>query len=452
MGWRRWGGVGGGAGLSRRRRARMSCSAPQNVNAEPATRQSSALASRPRRRHEGKAAAGARSRQPGHPRRSAQSRGPTTTRAWRWPSWARPTAPSRRCTRPSSTSRRPTAGGESVAIYGRAHALSQAGRCVEAVQAFAEYARSSARTIRRRRDDGAALRHGLPDAGARRPRPGTRARGVDRRPRRAPVGGCVESVAPSAPPSRHCGSVSRAGPRADRQREPAGRPRRRRSWSGGTRTRSTIATSIPGGGVVVVGAARSRRTDRERRGRRRSRCAAAAPASRRRAERRVARASSQVSTQPPGVGARAGDRLAARQRLRSCRIPPASQRRVTQRPRASDRACASIIAGARSQRAASARARAGERGAAQPLLDRLAQVLLDALPASRRAARRNASAARTRSASHSAGTARTRRPDDERRKQARQLVEVPFDPGVDDVARRRAAGRSTETGSADPAS
>jgi tetratricopeptide (TPR) repeat protein len=30
--------------------------------------------------------------------------------------------------------------GRSVAIYGRAHALSQAGRCVEAVQAFAEYA------------------------------------------------------------------------------------------------------------------------------------------------------------------------------------------------------------------------------------------------------------------------------------------------------------------------
>ncbi|HMF42522.1 MAG TPA: tetratricopeptide repeat protein [Polyangia bacterium] len=30
--------------------------------------------------------------------------------------------------------------GRSVAIYGRAHALSQAGRCTEAVQAFAEYA------------------------------------------------------------------------------------------------------------------------------------------------------------------------------------------------------------------------------------------------------------------------------------------------------------------------
>ena len=30
--------------------------------------------------------------------------------------------------------------GRSVAIYGRAHALSQAGRCVEAVQAYAEYA------------------------------------------------------------------------------------------------------------------------------------------------------------------------------------------------------------------------------------------------------------------------------------------------------------------------
>jgi Flp pilus assembly protein TadD len=31
--------------------------------------------------------------------------------------------------------------GRSIAIYGRAHALSQAGRCVEAVQAYAEYAR-----------------------------------------------------------------------------------------------------------------------------------------------------------------------------------------------------------------------------------------------------------------------------------------------------------------------
>ena len=30
--------------------------------------------------------------------------------------------------------------GRSIAIYGRAHALSRAGRCVEAVQAFAEYA------------------------------------------------------------------------------------------------------------------------------------------------------------------------------------------------------------------------------------------------------------------------------------------------------------------------
>jgi tetratricopeptide (TPR) repeat protein len=30
--------------------------------------------------------------------------------------------------------------GKSIAIYGRAHALSQAGRCVEAVEAFAEYA------------------------------------------------------------------------------------------------------------------------------------------------------------------------------------------------------------------------------------------------------------------------------------------------------------------------
>jgi len=30
--------------------------------------------------------------------------------------------------------------GRSVAIYGRAHSLSQAGRCTEAVQAFAEYA------------------------------------------------------------------------------------------------------------------------------------------------------------------------------------------------------------------------------------------------------------------------------------------------------------------------
>ena len=30
--------------------------------------------------------------------------------------------------------------GKSVAIYGRAHALAQAGRCTEAVQAFAEYA------------------------------------------------------------------------------------------------------------------------------------------------------------------------------------------------------------------------------------------------------------------------------------------------------------------------
>jgi len=30
--------------------------------------------------------------------------------------------------------------GKSIAIYGRAHALSQAGRCTEAVQAFAEYA------------------------------------------------------------------------------------------------------------------------------------------------------------------------------------------------------------------------------------------------------------------------------------------------------------------------
>jgi hypothetical protein len=30
--------------------------------------------------------------------------------------------------------------GRSIAIYGRAHTLSQAGRCAEAVQAFAEYA------------------------------------------------------------------------------------------------------------------------------------------------------------------------------------------------------------------------------------------------------------------------------------------------------------------------
>ena len=50
--------------------------------------------------------------------------------------------------------------------------------------------------------------------------------------------------------------------------------------------------------------------------------------------------------------------------------------------------------------------------------------------------RRKASAARTRSASHSAGTRADDATHEERRKHARQLVEVTLDPGVHDVARR----------------
>ena len=100
--------------------------------------------------------------------------------------------------------------GTSVAIYGRAHALGQAGRCVEAVQAFAEYASFVGKDDPDGRDDGAALRRRT--AGRRRARArraGATAPEADAAGSRARRRRVVDGV---TPPSRHCGSGSDAGP------------------------------------------------------------------------------------------------------------------------------------------------------------------------------------------------------------------------------------------------
>ena len=105
------------------------------------------------------------------------------------------------------------------------------------------------RTIRDRRDDGAALRDGLPDAERARdradrgtrahaaPQPRARPRRSVRRCRRRAVGAAVEALRQRLASRRPCRSAASKPPR---------RARACRSWSWRrARTRPTIATSIP---------------------------------------------------------------------------------------------------------------------------------------------------------------------------------------------------------------
>jgi hypothetical protein len=193
--------------------------APQYVQAEPSTPQSMALTTR--------AAVAAMNGNPEQARNLAARRsapiraipGPTTTREWRWLSWVRSTPRSRRCTRLRNTSPRPIAGGVRSRSTVALTALSQAGRCVEAVQAFAEYATYVGKDDPPR----AAWRAATPSTAARPrrradPPPAAPPRGQS--PRRAlPVFSRLALAErspsprrPSAPPSRHCGSGSEMDP------------------------------------------------------------------------------------------------------------------------------------------------------------------------------------------------------------------------------------------------
>ena len=114
--------------------------APQNVNAEPGNRQSSVLASR---------AATADTK--GQPQQAVElaNQGIRADPRNPWPYYDKGMALAEMGETDASIAALYAAEqrfsatdrwGKSVAIYGRAHALNQAGRCSEAVQAFAEYA------------------------------------------------------------------------------------------------------------------------------------------------------------------------------------------------------------------------------------------------------------------------------------------------------------------------
>ena len=141
MGWRRMVGVALGVGLLSVQTARADeLRAPQNVNAEPSTRQSAALTTQ-----------AAVADMKGNPQQArdlanqairADPRDP-------WPYYNKGMALAELGETDAAIAAlfaaekhfAPTdRWGRSVAIYGRAHALSQAGRCVEARQAFEEYA------------------------------------------------------------------------------------------------------------------------------------------------------------------------------------------------------------------------------------------------------------------------------------------------------------------------
>jgi tetratricopeptide (TPR) repeat protein len=141
MGWRGMLGVGLGLGLLSLQTARADeLRAPQNVNAEPSTRQSAALTTQ-----------AAVADMKGNPQQArdlanqairADARDP-------WPYYNKGMALAELGETDAAIAALYAAEkhfaptdrwGRSVAIYGRAHALGQAGRCVESRQAFEEYA------------------------------------------------------------------------------------------------------------------------------------------------------------------------------------------------------------------------------------------------------------------------------------------------------------------------
>jgi hypothetical protein len=142
MGWRRRGMVVAlGIGLAAPGVRAAELHAPRNVNVQPTTRQSSELATR---------AAAADMR--GDPRSALQLADQAIRADARnpWPYYDKGMALAEMGETDGAIAALYAAEqhfvpsdrwGKSVAIYGRAHALSQAGRCTEAVQAFAEYAR-----------------------------------------------------------------------------------------------------------------------------------------------------------------------------------------------------------------------------------------------------------------------------------------------------------------------
>ena len=140
MGWR-WLVVLGVWGLSVQTARAEELHAPRNVNAEPATRQSSELASR-----------SATADMKGQPQQAVELANQAIRADARnpWPYYDKGMALAELGETDGAIAslyaaeQRFSPGdrwGKSVAIYGRAHTLGQAGRCVEAVQAFADYAR-----------------------------------------------------------------------------------------------------------------------------------------------------------------------------------------------------------------------------------------------------------------------------------------------------------------------
>jgi tetratricopeptide (TPR) repeat protein len=138
MGWRFMAGLGVLLSLQTARAAELR--APQNVNAEPSTPQSAALTTR--------AAIAAMNGNPAQARDLANQAIRADPRD-PWPYYNKGMALAQLGEIDAAIAALYAAEkhfaptdrwGRSVAIYGRAHSLSQAGRCVEAVQAFAEYA------------------------------------------------------------------------------------------------------------------------------------------------------------------------------------------------------------------------------------------------------------------------------------------------------------------------
>jgi tetratricopeptide (TPR) repeat protein len=141
MGWRWMAGVGMGLGLLSLQTARADeFRAPQNVNVEPSTRQSAALTTQ-----------AAAADMKGNPQqaRDLANQGIRADPRNPWPYYNKGMALAELGETDAAIAALYAAEkhfaptdrwSRSVAIYGRAHTLSQAGRCVEARQAFEEYA------------------------------------------------------------------------------------------------------------------------------------------------------------------------------------------------------------------------------------------------------------------------------------------------------------------------
>jgi tetratricopeptide (TPR) repeat protein len=139
MGWRGLV-VALGLGLSVQTARADELHAPRNVNVEPTTRQSSALASR-----------AAAADMQGNPKQAVELANQAIRADPRnpWPYYDKGMALAEMGETDGALAALHAAEqrfspadrwGKSLAVYGRAHALSQVGRCPEAVEAFAEYA------------------------------------------------------------------------------------------------------------------------------------------------------------------------------------------------------------------------------------------------------------------------------------------------------------------------